>query len=73
MARGNFQGILSLPGQFRDCGANIYEVQGTAEDVKSMTREAKAKMATDAWYEGQRLYDYTTASPTSLTDMDRTK
>jgi hypothetical protein len=39
MARGNFQGILSLPGQFRDCGANIYEVQGTAEDIKSMTRE----------------------------------
>jgi hypothetical protein len=30
-------------------------------------------MATDAWYKGQRLYDYTTASPTSLTDMERTK
>lgn len=30
-------------------------------------------MATDAWYKGQRLYDYATSSPTGLSDQDKTK
>jgi hypothetical protein len=59
----NFRGEFNLPGQFSDCGVNVYKVTGTAAAIKAMERETKAQKATDAWYGGQSLYSYSTGRP----------
>jgi hypothetical protein len=63
LAQGNFKGEFNLPPQFKDCGVNVYEATGTAAEIKNMEREAKAQKATDAWYSGQSLYDYSSGRP----------
>lgn len=36
-----------------------------------MEREAKAQKATDAWYSGQALYDYSSARPFAQADAKK--
>jgi len=42
---------------------NVYEVAGADDTINAMERETKAQKATDAWYSGQSLYDYSSGRP----------
>jgi uncharacterized protein YkwD len=50
---------------------NVYKVTGTTAAIAAMERETKAQKATDAWYSGQSLYDYSSGRPFDQADAKK--